>query len=120
MTIGAICVSDSPYSRNTLATSSVSTSAEFHSFPNFALAFGCVVLGIGFCGEITAQSHRDRACRNFGESSGDDDRGGGHRSGESRGEREGNGEPVRHSDYDVAHGCGSCEVALNMFDGRHE
>ena len=44
------------------------------------------------------------------------DRSGSHRSGESRGQRERNRQPIRHPDYDVAHRCGRGEVFFHMLD----
>ena len=89
---------------------------EFNRLAVFAVEFRSVMLRIGLSREISAQTHGDRACRNFRQSSRHHNSGRRDRAGESRRERERNGQPVRHADHDVAYCRRGREMLLNVFD----
>jgi Fe-Mn family superoxide dismutase len=70
------------------------------------------VFGIGARRQVTAQSHSDRAGRDFGEAGSDDDPARGHCAGEPGRQRKGNGETVGHPDDDIADGGAGGEVGF--------
>jgi len=70
------------------------------------------VFGIGARRKVTAQSHSDRAGRDFGEAGSDDDPARGHCAGEPGRQRKGNGETVGHPDDDIADGGAGGEVGF--------
>jgi hypothetical protein len=62
------------------------------------------------CGQVATQPHRDRAGRHLGESRRDDDVRLAERAAESRCKREGNSEPIRHSNDDIAYDVARSEM----------
>src|SRR5208337_1031033 len=82
-----------------------------------ALAF--VVFGIGAGGEVSAQTHRDGACSDFGQAGDDDDTAVVDCAGDAGSEGEGNSEAVGHADDHIADDVARGEVALNVRCLRH-
>src|SRR6185369_55939 len=87
---------------------------NLHDFAFLALALFRVVLGVALCGHVAAESHRDRAGGDFGESCCDDDSGALDGSCQSGGECERNRQTVSHSDNDVANDFTRGEVAFDV------
>jgi len=92
---------------------------HFHRFAIFAIEFGRVVLGVRLRGEITAESHGNRACGDFRKSRRNDDMRRNRGAGKPGGQGERHGEAVGHSDHDIADGSRSGEMFFYVFDGWH-
>src|SRR6202012_794455 len=73
-----------------------------------------VVLGVASRGEISTQSHGDGAGRDLGEPGENDKACRRHRTGETGGQRKGNGQAIRKTDDDVANGVGGLKMSLMM------
>src|ERR1700683_4836233 len=89
---------------------------NFLAFEVLAFLFRGVMFGVRFGGKIPPEAHGNRASGNFRKAGGDDDSSSscGDRSGEARGEREGHGQAVGHSNDNVAHGGGGGEMLFGM------
>jgi len=88
-------------------------------FSFFAQQFLFVVLCVAARRQKAAKAHRDRACRDFGESRYHHEvrrRDGARRSGR---QRKGNSQPVGHADYNVADQFTSGEMRFRMRSLRH-
>jgi hypothetical protein len=77
----------------------------FRYFLNFgflALKLGAVVFEIRARGKIAAEPHGESACRDLGETRGNDDGCRGNRPCKTRREGERNGQPIRHPNDNIA------------------
>src|SRR5262249_58651729 len=87
--------------------------------PLFAFALFGVVVGVSLGGKVPARSHRNRSRRNLGKPGRHDNSGTVDCAGQAGGEREWNGQSVRHSNHDIANSLACCEVAFDVSGLRH-
>src|SRR5438093_7196362 len=92
---------------------------NFNYFALLTFVFFGIVLSVALRGQITAESHGERAGGNLGEPGSHDDARRSSNSGQSGGERKRHRQTVGHSDHDVAHGFTRGEVSLSVSSLRH-